>query len=221
MRAVLFDMDGTIADTSRGVFRCLGKVFDAMDIKVPEGFSLRKCIGPPLSYTFPVYFGLDREDTARAEKLFRQEYYASGVYECELFEGMKECVAEVKRRGYFTTVASSKPEVMCQKILKQFGIEELFDVVAGADPERHIDTKEEVLYDLFGRISDIKKEDMLLVGDSIFDAEGAKNTGIKCLAVEYGFGDADDMVKSGAVGKVGTTAEIPDAVDEYLKKRGD
>ena len=217
MKAVLFDMDGTLADTSRGVFRCFRLVFDTFGIEVDPGFSLRKCIGPPIDFSFRNYFGMSEDDIKRAEKVFREEYVSRGVYECEPFAGMADCVKKVKDKGFITTVASSKPEVMCKKILEQFGMTDLFDVVAGAIPERGINTKEEVLLDLFDRLSGVDKQDMLLIGDSIFDAEGANLTGIKCLAVEYGFGDADDMIKMGAVGKVSHPADIPDAVEKIFK----
>lgn len=219
MQAVLFDMDGTLADTSEGVFRCFNLVLKTFGITLDPGFSLRNCIGPPIDYSFRNYFGLDGSDIARAEKVFRTEYFSKGVYECCLFEGMDECVRRIKDAGYITTVASSKPVVMCNKILDRFGIADLFDVVAGAVPEKGINTKEEVLNDLFERLPEVKKEDMLLIGDSIYDVEGANLTGIKCLAVEFGFGDAGDMVENGAVGRVAAPQEIPEAVFSYFKEK--
>lgn len=216
MNAVLFDMDGTLMDTSRGVFRCYNAALEAVGLKREAESDLRRCIGPPLEYSFGNYFGMDEDIVRRAVSEFRVRYNDSGVYECEPFPGMIECVRRVKEAGYLTAVASSKPEAMCTKIIKRFDMEELFDVVAGARPEIGITTKEEVLNDLFDRIPKVLPSQMLLIGDSIFDVEGANLTGIKCLGVEFGFGDTNDMLSAGAVGIVERADQIPEAVDRFF-----
>ena len=55
---------------------------------------------------------------------------------------------------------------------------------------------------------------MVLVGDTMFDVEGAAAFGIPTLAVSFGFGDVDEMLKAGAIGVVDDMLEIPDFLRE-------
>ena len=125
---------------------------------------------------------------------------------------MRECIEKLKAQGYLIGMASSKPEVSCRRILEHFGILELFDDVVGATFDGRIDTKEEVLNEVMHRWSDVPKDEMCLIGDTMFDVEGANQVGIRTVAANFGFGNVQEMVEAGAVAVCDDMEELPEIV---------
>ena len=111
-------------------------------------------------------------------------------------------------------MASSKPEVSCRRILEHFGILPLFDDVVGATFDGTRDKKSEILKEVMRRWSHIPKSEMCLIGDTMFDVYGAKELGIFCIAVSYGFGDVEEMKAAGVAGMCDSLEQLP----ELLRK---
>jgi len=145
---------------------------------------------------------------------YRERYAPIGVHETSMYPGTEECLKELKAQGYIIGIASSKPEHFCKVVLEEFGILKYFDDVVGATLDGRIGTKEEVLEEVFRRWSHISKDEICLVGDTIFDVEGANAHQIPCVAVTYGFGNVEEMKSAGAVAFIDTLMELP----EILKK---
>ena len=171
---VIFDFDGTLADTSRGVLGTLG-------VPVPDESVLRGFIGPSLYTSFTGITGLDDERANEAIELYRSVYNPRGVYECELYDGMKELLSELKQNGVSLSVASSKPQNALDKVVDHLGIRECFDRVIGADPGVKHDDKADLV------VAARTRENAVMIGDSRFDIEAAKKVGIKSIAAGYGF----------------------------------
>lgn len=212
MRAVLFDMDGTLIDSSEGITKSVQSALKAFGIDEPDLNKLRKFIGPPLRDSFARHYGLSREQAEEAVRVYRERYNVTGIFECCLYPGVEECIRALREAGYLVGIASSKPEVSCKRILEHFGILELFDEVVGATMDGRIDTKEEVLRELMRRWHDIPKEEMCLVGDTIFDVEGANLIGIPCVAVSFGFGDVEEMRTAGAYAVCDALSDVVELV---------
>ncbi len=134
---------------------------------------------------------------------YRERYIPIGVYECELFEGVRETIQAFKEAGYIQVITSSKPEAQCRQVLEKFDLLTELDEVVGASHDGRIDTKIEVLQEAFRRMkaqyADFSKEQTVLIGDTHYDADGAKEGGIDCIGVGYGFGGAEEMWNAGAV----------------------
>lgn len=160
------------------------------------------------------YYGFSEEKAREATAKYRERYSPIGVHETSMYPGSKECLEELKKQGYVIGMASSKPEHYCKIVLEDFGILELFDDVVGATMDGRIDTKEEVLEEVFRRWSHFGKDEICLIGDTMYDVEGANAHDIPCIAVTYGFGDVEEMRAGGAVAFVDNLMELP----ELLKK---
>ncbi|MCM1106188.1 MAG: HAD hydrolase-like protein [Blautia sp.] len=209
MRAILFDLDGTLVDSSEGITKCAQYALAHYGIEETAPEKLYAFIGPPLQYTFEKLYGFSEERADEAVVFYRERYNRDGIFECSLYPHVAECVQELRAQGYRVGVASSKPELSCRRILEHFGVLELFDDVAGATFDRRISTKEEVLREVLRRWADIPREEMCLVGDTIFDVEGAKCIGMPCVAVRFGFGDMEEMMAAGAVAVCDDLLELP------------
>ncbi len=216
MKAILFDLDGTLIDSSEGITKSAQYALAHYGIDEPDLKKLFFFIGPPLEYTFRTHYGFSEEKADEAVDVYRERYHDIGIFECKLYPGVGECIEELKRRGYMIGMASSKPEQSCRRILEHFGILELFDDVVGATFDGRIDTKEEVLNEVMRRWSDIPREEMCLIGDTMFDIEGANKVGVPSIAVSFGFGNVDEMLKAGAKTVVDDLRKLPDVLAELF-----
>ena len=81
--------------------------------------------------------------------------------------------------------------------------------MVGATFDGSRDRKEDVLREALRRWDDLLAEDMYLIGDTIFDVEGAKAVGMACVAVTFGFGDVQQMKEAGIVGICTDMHQLP------------
>lgn len=212
MKAVLFDLDGTLSNSKEGITKCVQYALKHFGIEEPDRDKLEIFIGPPLVDSFMNFYGMSLEDAKIATAKYRERYTPIGIHEASMYPGTRECIEELKKQGYIIGMASSKPEEYCRIILEDFGILDLFDDVVGATMDGRIDSKEEVLMEVFRRWSHYGKDEMCLIGDSIYDVDGANLVGIPCIAVSYGFGDVKEMTEAGAVAVIDNLVELPDVL---------
>lgn len=212
MKAILFDLDGTLIDSSEGITKSTQYALAHYGIIENDLSKFYKFIGPPLVVSFKKYYDFSEEQAVEAVAVYRERYNKIGLFECSLYPGVRECIEKLKAQGYLIGMASSKPEVSCRRILEHFGILELFDDVVGATFDGRIDTKEEVLNEVMRRWSDVPKDGMCLIGDTMFDVEGANQVGIRTVAVTFGFGNVQEMVEAGAVAVCDDMEELPEIV---------
>lgn len=213
MKAVLFDLDGTLINSEEGITRSVSYALAYYGIKVENLADLRCFIGPPLEVMFQEKYQFDEEKCKEATEKFRERYQVKGILECTLYDGVKEALERLKADGYRIALASSKPEELCKRILNRFEITGYFDEIVGATFDGRINSKDEVLEELERRMTDIKKSEMCLVGDTQYDVCGAKKFGIGCVAVSYGFGDRREFKELGAVCVCDNLKEVVDYIE--------
>ena len=110
----------------------------------------------------------------------------NGIFEADLYEGMKETLEVLKKDGFKLAVATLKAEKFAKQMLQNMGVADLFDVIHGVDMNDSI-TKSG-LVNLCLRELNVNAENAVLVGDSIHDYLGAKESGVDFIPVMYGFG---------------------------------
>ena len=207
MKAILFDLDGTLTDSGEGIINCVKLALNHYGIKVDNEESLRVFIGPPLQKTF-VEFGIPKEEVDNAIKIYRDRYIPIGKFENRPYDGIRELLEKLRDSGCKLYVATSKPEETALEILDHFDMTKYFDIICGAsfDVSRH--SKDKVIEHLLERIGE--KIDAVMVGDTAFDVLGAKANGIPTVGVSWGFGKVADMVEAGAIGIANTMDELYD-----------
>ncbi|MBP3489637.1 MAG: HAD hydrolase-like protein [Roseburia sp.] len=200
IKAVLFDLDGTIINSEEGITRCVQYALRAYGIEEPDRKKLLCFIGPPLDPVFRERYGMTDEEAWQAVEKYRERFDVKGIFECCLYDGVREAIVRLKEAGYVLALASSKPETACERILEHFSLRQYFDEVVGSTLDGSISTKQEVLEELGRRMADcqIGKDEMCLIGDTKYDAAGAKAFGIRCIGVGYGFGTKEELLSAGA-----------------------
>lgn len=185
---IFFDFDGTLVDTSEGIFYSLAYAFECMGEPEMCEKDMRRFIGPPLEQSFITYNNMSEEDAAKATEYFRKVYKTNGVNMHKVYEGVVETLKTLKSRGKILIIATSKPEPLATKIMKDNGFYDYFDVVSGATFDGKRSTKEQVLNHAISIAKPDSLDNCVLVGDSKSDALGAQREGMDFVGVLYGFG---------------------------------
>lgn len=205
---ILFDMDGTLIDSGPGVMRCIKHALTFYGINDAPESELKKCVGPPLSDTFGNRFKLPETEIMRAIEIYREEYHKGGIFECTLYPGIVDCLKTLNDKGFKCFVTSSKHDKACRIITDHFGITDLFYDIVGSSADASRETKTEVLEACFTLHPDIKKEESVLIGDTVYDAKGAEECNLDFIGVTYGFGSRESLLATNPVTLLDTTEEI-------------
>jgi len=211
---VLFDLDGTLTDSSPGIFNCVRHALSLLGRDIPDETVLKKFLGPPLRYSFTEFCGLDEDTAVQAVKLYRQRYGTVMTTENALYDGVESMLKQLHNGGMTIGVATSKPEKYAVKILEGFGIKRFFKTVCGATPE---DNKTEKAYLIEKALEQCGVTDLstaVMVGDRFYDIEGARSVGIESIGVLFGYGEREELEKAGA----DFTAASPDEIVNIILK---
>lgn len=197
IRAVLFDWDGTVADTRPGIFNSVRYAIGRYGIADRPDDELRYFIGPPLYDGFEHVFGVSPELANELTDTYRVYYRDKGIFECNVYDGVGDLLRELHDAGVKTAVVSSKPKEFLDRLVEHFGLAEHLDAVVGPAMDNHNSNKTVL-------VNQALKELMLLpstvamIGDRHFDMEGAKAAGVNAVGVLYGYGTEEELCAAGA-----------------------
>ena len=205
--AVLFDLDGTLTDSGPGIMKSAVYAYTKLGIDVPSQEVLRTFVGPPLSVAFSRN-GVSADRVEEAIRLYRKYYADRGKFENEPYPGIASLLDALLADGMRLFVATSKPEALSVEILEHFDLARRFEIIAGATFDHSRENKEDVISYLFDRTG--TAQSAVLVGDTEFDANGARSAGIDFIGVSWGYGDIGHMIRSGAKAIADTPEKLYD-----------
>ncbi len=193
-KAILFDLDGTLTDSGPGITKSVAYALEKMGRPEEDLDKLKVFVGPPLIPMFQSYAGFTEEEAREATRIYRERFVPIGMFENSVYEGIPEVLSGLKKRGYRLGIASSKPEPFIHTILEHFGLKEYFEVIVGPTLGEQGTEKKDCIREAIRRLGLEKHMDqVLMVGDTTYDVEGAREIGIECLAVTYGYGRREDL----------------------------
>jgi phosphoglycolate phosphatase len=202
---VIFDLDGTLTDSAEGIVASFLHALSHVGAPVPTGDLVAQIVGPPMDDTFrAMELGDDAEMAITA---FRAEYGARGWAMNTLFDGIEALLVDLRAAGVRLAVATSKLEPTARRILAHFGLDQHFEVIAGASPDGSRKTKVEVLAHALSQLEPLP-ERVLMVGDRSHDVHGAAAHGIDTVVVGWGYGKADFPDRSAGASVVTHAATI-------------
>lgn len=185
-KLIIFDLDGTLADTSPGILnsiRYARKMMNLPEITLEQMYSH---VGPPMDESYARNFGLSGDRLRQAVEYHKEYAVKQGYKEIELYPHITDLLDKLKAQGKLTAVATLKAHQTAVKIFDTFGLSDKFDIVTGVDTKAP-KTKAQLLEYCLEK-SGCDKSQAVLIGDSKYDAIGAKEAGIDFIAVTYGFG---------------------------------
>jgi len=193
---LFFDLDGTLTDPREGITRCLQYGVERLGRPSPEQAELVQYIGPPLRWTFPRLLGTDDADLVEAAiRHYRVRYADVGLFENELYPGVPEMLAALKGRGFKLYVATSKPTVYADRIIRHFGIDCYFEDVFGPELDGRFDDKTELVAHIL-QVLPVEPQDAVMIGDRASDIASGKSNGTRTIGVTYGFGDLAELAEA-------------------------
>ena len=232
-KAAIFDMDGTVLDTAGdltdAINHALGllgyrndftvedsKFFFGSGIKVAltrafalaenmaSGYELLK-VGTENDDISP---RIDEELITKAVELYRPYYSTHNDIKTREYPGISDLIKELKKSGIKTAVVSNKPDDSVRALSERL-FSGLFDVYLGEQPG----IKRKPAPDMVNKALDtlgVEKKDAVYIGDSEIDLLTAKNSGLDCITVTWGFRTREYLEEHGATVFADTTSEVFD-----------
>lgn len=210
---VLFDLDGTVSASADGIRLSLEHALDTLGAQKPDLDDYTLYIGPPLIDTFRNLCGLPEDKAELGAKLYRDFYEKEGKYHNRVYDGIGDVAMALRSNGVKTAICTSKQKPVADGVAELLGITDWFDEIVGSTLDNTIKDKKDLIpYAVSMLGGDIRtdRRGIAMLGDSRFDAVGAKLCGVDFIGVSYGYGSVDDMLKEGV-------AAIADSPKELLK----
>lgn len=215
---ILFDLDGTLIDSSPGILASFGRILaaDGLQPAVPLEASL---IGPPLAATLRKVSGLgspgDEARLARLVEAFKQDYDTAGYLATEVFPGVAAGVAHLAAAGARLFIVTNKRMVPTKKILAALGLAQYFAGIHTRDEtDPPAPSKAAVTQRIIGRYG-IDGGRAFFVGDSDEDAAAARENGLAFIHATYGYGAAGIAARPDAV--LDRFADLPGLIDTLVR----
>ncbi len=194
MAAIIFDFDGTLADTQSGILATSQETLRRMGRGPADEAALAATIGLPLRENFTREAGLDDAEADRAVAIYRAIFDETAVPLISSFPGVEETLRTLSERGIPMAVATSRGQRSLEMLMHQLGLdryippERCFGVETVARPKPAPD----LVYVILGKLG-AAPEETLVVGDTTFDIEMGRNAGCHTCGVSYGNQSADTL----------------------------
>lgn len=205
---LFFDFDGTICDTFDGIKLAMQAMIKHYNL-VDDESNFRSYVGPPLTETFSKYWKT-KEEIYDGVQFFRSVYVDKGIQLSKLYEGIRPLFEELSKRGYKVCVATCKKHEEAIKLLKQYGLYEYITFSSGLVYKEREDKKDVLNYAI--KELNISVDDCVMIGDTVYDVEGARIVGMDCIVCLWGFGDYPKLNQDNIVYR----AQKPSDILEYL-----
>lgn len=212
-KTLLFDFDYTLADSSKGIYMCIEYALSRLGETIPDYHSACQTIGLSLPETYVSLTGnTNPERSERFRLWFIEKADEVMVSQTELFGYVSDTMERLKRMGLNLVIISTKYRRRIIEILSRFNQNNLFDLIVGGEDVAVNKPDPEGVIHALGCLGN-RPEECLFIGDSIVDAQTAKNASVPFVAVLTGT-TQKEAFKSFAPSRIlNSVKELPD----YLK----
>lgn len=180
---VIFDMDGTLANTSPNIFQSYIHVAHKLMLDEPSMESLYDALGGPLPDNISKLYGLDEMETKKAVSIYRSHYSTLPVV--QPYDGILDVIRLLKDMGCTLAVATLKREDFAKELLDSWGIADCFSTIVGSNQDDSL--SKTMMIEKCLKDTGFSNKDAVMIGDSISDYESAKEAHVPFIAASYGF----------------------------------
>lgn len=209
-RCVIFDLDGTIANTKPGIINGFKYALSSMGINYLHEYD-NDIIGPSLFDSFSRFYNFSEEKSNEAVRIYRKYYIDKGMFEYKLYGGIKELISTLKENGITLALATTKYKQFAEKMLEHSDLTQYFNCIIGSNEDGSFSSKNELL-DYVIQCTNCSAGDCLMVGDRFYDAYGAQQHKMDFVWAKYGYGKKEEFENIKVKFIVSNAAEIFDIV---------
>lgn len=195
---VIFDLDGTLLDTLDDLADSVNAIMLCRGYPIRSRDEVRSFVGEGyrLLIKRALPEGTDEDEVNMCTDLFRTEYFGNLVSKTKPYDGINELLAELKRKGIKIGVVSNKMDEAVKEACRHY-FGNRIDSAVGDNPERNRKPSPDNIFEVLDQLNS-NKEKTLFVGDSNIDVQTAKNAGLVCVGVSWGFRTKESLIKEGA-----------------------
>lgn len=205
---IFFDLDGTLIDPRDGIVKSIQYALHALGEPTRDPSSLERFIGPPLAGTFRQLLATnDGERVQQAIAAYRVRFGASGVFENRVYDGILEALRALGQSGRGLFVVTSKPGVYARTIVDHHKLRRHFRGVYGAELNGERSDKGILIRYVLDE-EGLSAREVVMVGDRVHDVVGARENGVACVAVGWGYGSREELESAGPEAVVESVCEL-------------
>lgn len=205
---MLFDLDGTLVDSSGAIHASLVHALENLGLQWPEALPVRTLIGMPLVDIFHERFGLTGAPAEHAIALYRAHYDIEARARTRVYDHVETALQTLRDSGRRLYLATVKPTAIAEKVLWEMGLDGYFSGVAGSSVDHSRRDKGDIIRHALEQYG-LQGPHSVMVGDRDKDVHGARRNGLYAVAVTYGFGTLDELHASGPDHLIGCCSELP------------
>jgi len=187
---ILFDLDGTLIDSTEAILESFHHSYSVYERPSPDDETIKALIGYPLDVMYRE-LGIEEVMIEPIVRTYKMHYRKISREKTLLLEGAREAV-EVASEFAKLGVVTTKTAKYSRELLEHFGLLHYFEVLVGREdvenPKPHAEPIEKAI-----SIMQSKKENSWMIGDTRLDIESAQNAAIKCVAVTTGYDNPEQL----------------------------
>lgn len=190
-KLIIFDVDGTLLDTSEGLLASTIYMIDQLGYEMPDEQVLLSFVGPRIQDSVERVFGLQGEKLQEAVSIFRNHYKEKEVLHARPYDGIYDVLSVLKERGVHIAVATNKRQDFTDELMTKYNFSSYMEGIYGTDMAGRL-SKTDLINRCLKRFPDCCPQNAVMVGDSYYDAEAAHASGVDFVGVTYGFGFTEE-----------------------------
>ncbi len=211
---VLFDLDGTLMDTSIGVIKTIDYIIDKFRLPELDEKAKQSFIGPPVQNSFRTHYNCSEERAWELATAWRNAYKDIFLLDAAAYDGIYELLEYLRKCGIKTAVATNKREDYTKKLLEHFSFTPLFDCIIGSDLDGKR-TKPDMIRLGMEQCGVAEPAHCLMIGDTMGDCNAAREVGADFLGVTFGFGFKPGA-DNGGIKTADSCAEIRNIIERTV-----
>ncbi|MBU3742742.1 MAG: HAD family hydrolase [Candidatus Kapabacteria bacterium] len=210
----MFDLDGTLIDSRRGILHSLHLTLDAYGVDRVTDADLTKHIGASLWRIFEHYLHTtDKSVLDAAVAKYRHIYRDGPMFEYDIYEGVVDALQQLHRNDVRVVIATAKAHEYAREVVMTGKLATFVHHVYGSELDgRNVEKNDLIRHVLTAEGVDAGRA--VMVGDRHHDIDGAVANGVSSIGVLYGYGTLDELHRANRL--VDYASELPVAVSELL-----
>lgn len=205
---IIFDLDGTLLDTVDDLKDGVNYALTKFNYPARTKEEVRLALGYGISKLFASFLpcGIENKDIVPIIEEFKKFYCAIEKSKTKPYDGIVELLKQLKANGFKTGIVSNKFDRGVKLHSEKF-FPDLIDYSLGENEAEGILRKPSPI-GVYKVMEELKAKKAVFVGDSEVDIQTAKNAGLKCISVLWGFRPKEFLIENGGEVFVNTPSEI-------------